>query len=1729
VTLWFDITTVSDGARIFTLGQGLESAGSIPPYVFLEYIAAGQSLAFGFGSLTAPAVTASQNMWTCTGALAGKTGTTVHLAAVHTSSAFALYINGAAVTCTQTETALGAVYVPYGNYSNSFISHSTATGYSASMEIYVFNFQMYVDALSSAAITTLFTNGASQTPTALAGNCPTTLSPSSFTNSFPYFYLGKDFVASAPAYFNGGLMAVEVYNFDIGAKGIDTCGPAPPPLPPLPPTPPPPPYSPPPPPLPPGVGSSAAAVSFTLVLHNMSTPHYTWAHRVAVGNALQALLDIASITPNPVAVLDQVDGSPDDLGYDTVRLGAVVAINPPSTAAGIQASLAAVFPAAGGSTTVKSEFNSANSAAFGGHLVDVTLLGAAAVPAIAVSAAAPLAPSASYPGAAVTLNVSGINSLTSDEERAFGAALGAALSLASGTQAYVTGVAAGSAASGGVTVGVLLAGAGGQAAAVALLAGLTSPGPVDPGVGATNMAVINSVNAYGLPGVTSVTAWSPSPTSIVTDPPFASVSSASLYPVTVIVNGLEPTTELTTGIVQAAIAKQLNAQLVFLGNSTYNSTATEFGFGFLTTASAAAVKTSVNTITSAIQQSGLPQVTGVAVDPNTAASGYSTFTPGTSYAPTLNTSAFTVSVAGIASPPSAAQTAAVAAGLARALGYEPNALYVSQVATGLNSTHFYAGLVWANETTTPVLTELPASSLEDVKASGLPQTTGIALVGSSAYTSAPLSEVYGPPGATFNVLLQNITIEDFGVVEQRAFAAAVGAVIEVSPSSVQITYTGASGASAVDVGFGLPGATAAVKLAAVIPSGSGARALLLDAVQAAGMPAVTAITLDTASATPLQSVEEAVSTTWGNATVSAVFRVTTSGAYAFATATLTGVQKSAILASVCQTLGVSEAAAYVLAYKDGASAGIVNVGFNFNASAPTPDALALAVSKFNSTMATALIQNGGFPQVSNVALVGTPVTSQTQNAASSTQNTFVSLSLSSDMSPTTALPVQRAIVGAVANALGVPGCCDVVDTNGNLVTISVNGASSATVNDAVLPAQIVGFTSKGGNMVASLVATGFLNAANPSITTNVDTLPSQNFSYGVIHTFNLTGVKVAGFSVLQQSAFQAVLCATVSLPPGCSSISGMNDTATGMRLGVLFGTTSDALVPNVTAAMNAALIGPSLLDNLRQLGLSQITAISGSGVPTTYLPAVIVPGETTTVTITLGVNNVAKGSLSNAQMAAFIAAVSQITNTAASTITVTGISASAHRRALLGVVGTGPTPDTYVGISIQVPSSLVAAVVTALSTNDQVLLTALQNNGLPEISGLSVGNAIVTSASSVWSQPAAAYAYANFQLRGVTVLTNATAAILRSAVSKLTNISESCFVVDGFNQSSPTIGLSVVAPCVNTTAQRFTVIATLNALMPSTVNGSNAALANELAQGGLPQLTMVTQGAAPPPPSPPPPSPPPPSPPPPMPPSPPPPPGYALHQTDKYLSFRYELGAPVTFKPYFDYQDSWLPYIKERIHQLLIPAVQYSTYEQIDVTYNDAVVVQAYAEYRNSSLAPSKTSMEDAVIKLVYDACGVTLPRTNVSLSTNHSALTGSANALYTTTTIELETGTNTSVTSCEQKLNFSVVFGGYSTLKQGLPTLSNVLHVVVPVFDSRKVDAIKTNVTQVVSQWRVLAAESSFAFDAPWRRFLYKSQTTLFYFLILSATVGAMLSMVASVISAQTITRAQHVDALKV
>ena len=375
-------STIATGARFFTFGQGMQNGSAVPFNVYAEY-AGSDGLEFGLGEITSGGV-AVFNTLTCTSVLTLNAYNHVVLVLTATGSS-SVYVNGALKTCSASvNPALGSIGVPYGNYSTSFFGKTTQTAASPSMEMQLASFSMYYESLTQAAVTTLYT---ATTAGQVAGGC----NPApSFTTSFNLAYLGRDFVTSSPSYFsNGAFGDVQIYNLDL-IKGTDSCGPAPPPLPPLPPRPPPMPPSPPPPPFPPASPQTAAAVSFTLQVHNASFEELSYAKRLALASAVQTLL---AAPTNDVTVLSITDGGTDLANYPTLLVGYSVGATT-VTAAALTGSVSSNFPSTtGASASVLAAFNTAESAVFAGGVRDVTRM--AGTPTVATSSPEP---SAAFPG-----------------------------------------------------------------------------------------------------------------------------------------------------------------------------------------------------------------------------------------------------------------------------------------------------------------------------------------------------------------------------------------------------------------------------------------------------------------------------------------------------------------------------------------------------------------------------------------------------------------------------------------------------------------------------------------------------------------------------------------------------------------------------------------------------------------------------------------------------------------------------------------------------------------------------------------------------------------------------------------------------------------------------------------------------------------------------------------------------------------------------------------------------------------------------------------------------------------------------------------------------------------------------------------------------------------------------------------------------------------------------------
>ena len=1749
-------STTATGARFFTFGQGMQNGSAVPFNLYMEY-AGSDALEFGMGEVT-PAGVSAFNTLTCASAITLNAYNHV-VVTIASAGAFSVYVDGALKTCTSTvNPALGSIGVPYGNYTTSFFGKSTQTAASPSLDIQINSFSLYYESLTQAAVTTLYT---AMTAGPSAGAC----NPApSMTTSFSLAYLGKDFASSSPSYFvDGAFGDVQIYNLDL-FKGTDSCGPAPPPMPPLPPRPPPMPPSPPPPPFPPAAPQTASAVSFTLQVHNASYEELTYVKRLALASAVQTLL---SAPTNDVTVLSITDGGTDLANYPTILVGYSVGATT-VTASALTSGVSSNFPSnSGASASVLSAFNTAESSAFGGGVRDVTRM--AGTPSVATSAPEP---AAAFPGEAITLQVQGLNveQFGVAAQRAFGAAIAAFLA-PSTAGVFVTGAASTPNTTTAVNVGILLTGASASAAATTLIEGLPSPGAFTLS-GQTNTALIASVQSYGLPEAEMVIVEGPgTATTVVSD---ASVApSSDSYSGTIVVDATLDA--LGVAVVQSAIQKALGASgSTLLGFGPYNATATSIGLAFPTIGGAEGLNTSRASIISAIQTAGLPQVNDVIIHPDSPPVGYTVYAPASEAVVTSDVTGFTVNVTGIDSPPTQAQIDAMVAGLARALSLSnTSALYVTGVANGTTPTNFLLGLTIAGPTP---ITTLPGTALADVQGAGVPQTTAVSLL--AAYAGAPVNGAYQAPGATVTAQLQGLTAAAFGETQQRAFAAAVASVLGVTSSTIQIAYAGPGTNGVAEVGFGAPGPNVDTILAGVVPSGPGVRAALLEAIQKGGLPQVTAVLTSSPTVVPLQAVTVTNASMWGNTSVNVQFAVKQTG---LTEAALTNAQKTAIIAAVCKVLNISEAAADVLAITDAPAGAGIYMGLGFSTANVT--ALAARLTPFNATGATALIVGGGFPLVTSVApVVSPPLSSVAQSATlDKSKNAFVTMVFPPSVAPLSSAPVQRAVVAAMANATGVPDCCSVLNANGQQLTLAVFGVSAADLDLDTRPATVIGTTSYGGTFTPALQWAGFPAATDVTVTANVPAIPEGKYDYGVLHTVTIDGMALSSFGFVAQQAFLATACLSGGFEPGCASITGINGTSTGVEVGLLFGSRNETALPLIQTAVAKLTTGGKLLADIRLQGFSAVSNVTVAGAVSTFVPyndaaGRLVP-QSYMVSTTIGLNNIAVGGFGKPQSAAVLAAVSQFLSISDEFMTVNGVYQKAvtpvrrRGRALLGLTGSGSAPNTFVGMTVTVTNggaSAAANVSSLLARDDALFLQILQNNGLPQVTSISVGSALISQAKT-WAQPTTAYAYSTYQISNLTEITNVTHVVVASAVASALGVNESCVYSDGENAALGLVGVTVAAPCVTTEAQRFATIAQMHALVPSYVNGSKPALATAINVGGYPQVFSVLGSVFEPPPPSPPPSPPPP--PPPLPPSPPPPPNFALYTTEKYMSFRFSIGnsSVLTNFTYFqaeltnggvalvqDWKNvpqylndtTWLAYVVERIHQQVVRSVTYSTYEQIQAFTENATAFvigatyQTYTEQFNTTVrynasysvttgpftryvkaAMASDAAVEAGVRAIAARCG-DIPAANISVDLHDKLVQVTGKVFDKKANIEI-TSANSTLLKCITSSNYSSVWGplvNTSEAYQGPSASQVVLRLTVPVFAGANVTQLRSNISTIISQWREVNNAEDLAFDVPFYLRRFTSQHALLSLLLIATVFGGTLTAVASFFGARNLARMQ-------
>jgi hypothetical protein len=685
----------------------------------------------------------------------------------------------------------------------------------------------------------------------------------------------------------------------------------------------------------------------------------------------------------------------------------------------------------------------------------------------------------------------------------------------------------------------------------------------------------------------------------------------------------------------------------------------------------------------------------------------------------------------------------------------------------------------------------------------------------------------------------------------------------------------------------------------------------------------------------------------------------------------------------------------------------------------------------------------------------------------------------------------------------------------------------------------------GGQFLPALVRTGFLQATSQvTITSLLDYLPQVRHEYGLEMTLVANKLSLYGINTTdQQMAVISVVCTISNLPAGCGGISGVNSTGDATSVGVYLGVLTDADISIAMDAVNEAVLSGSMASFLGLNGFSTVSRVSIAGSIDGVTPFTS-HASSTIVSTSLGVNNVGVGALTRNEEAAFLTTLSLFLNIAQQFISVNGMSSSSRRK-LNGVVGTG-VPDTYVGITVdtpnvpyQLPNGTVvtwsAYVQMQFVRNDTYLLTLLQDNGLPQVTVLSVGVPLAWKLKT-WTQPSYAYAYAMYQLVGLTQVTNVSSMIMEAAVAQVLGLQAKC--VYTVNTRQPNfVGIAVAAPCVVTDSDRWTTIAALKALTPSIVGAATkSALATAVSTGGLPQVKQIDASTYEPPPPSPPPSPPPP--PPPLPPSPPPPPAYALHDTVRYDTFRFITNGsdvfvtlqgpsgPGTLHDY-DNRTVWASAVAELVHQRLVTLLTPSVYSQITVDWEQTLLVTVSASARAGRTLPSSDELRIAARKAIYDQCGVLLPERNVTTkSTDGSFENASFVPFERTTYIEVNLNTsNYTLIACEKTLNYSALWGTAAKSYSSSTNTYATLHVTVPVFDasqSGKATISKTVKDVAYAYFYVISIQEPFTFNKVVSTVTYRSSEGVLYVLILATIASSALGLLATMMMVMVAQRTQ-------
>lgn len=1353
VTTAFRVQSIEDNANIFSFGSGNQYSNQ----VYGSLLASLNGIKVGHGSLDPNGINRVDYTISILGILS--VNTLIHLvSSFYANGTLAVYINGNLAGST-----VLPVTVPYANRTTAYLGRSqfdTDGKFVGDM----LNVSIYTEALDAPVVIGAIYGGNTI-------NCPAF----HLENTFSSFRLGSDTNTSNPfPNFQGEMFDFQLYNYNL-LKGTDSCSPAPPPAPLAPPAPPFPFPPPPQPPAPPTFSFDDDTLSGTLSLtinanNSYNWLNFGWAERVNMTYAIAELVGLQNV--QDVLLTEFVDGGIDDYDNPIVIMGFVIR-QPNSdytyTVDSIDEFMNFVLPANTPGDMAFDVFSSHLVSPNGNtdNVVAISIINGLGISKVSTSV---------FPGASTTIYLNGttLDAFDRSEAKALAAGINTALGLPE-TSTYVSGLARAFDHNNKelVAVGIDMYGISNDQAQsyISQLNNLLPSGP------AQNSHLIASINQMGVTSVYSMLTQAAINELLM---PQVSTDAFEFGTLACQIQGVD--LEDFNLIVQAEFASIIEhaldmtkGTLGVLGVAQADDDATlVVGLSLLTTLSTSAEEEldsltdfDTDTLLLQLQQSGLPQISSIAIIGPGVIRGWAVAPQPTEYVLALGMHITWTST----EAPGDAHFAALASDLASEIAVDDQRVYVTSTSAA-DTSSFYVGYAIAFESNIDMNAAvlLLDQHVSTKSIYGLPQVMTTSVTGIKLGAPQKMNNFSAPAASTILTLYFQPTLVAWSAPHERIIHAAFASALNMPAGALVVGDIDATASGVATLSIAVFGdATAALLMQHTAPITQPLNINLLLMLQACGLPSLVAIS--TANGADADVV-----------LVSQTERVDTVSPYVvgfglqfryvipdFAIPLLNGVMGSA--AGVDSSVITTSLFPAVSATTIGLLVNCASEG-EANAVLERVNASTFA-SIITSIIDTSLFDITGVSMPDITGLTPAPITQVTSSTA-----VAVTINLNFGM-PTPMSLAQQAHAMACfvyANQLA-SNCCALVasaaTSNGAYVSINVASANAA-FNETALTYQ--------------LQTSGQPTLRSAQISLIAPTAPQpQTFTNAVVSTITLGGLVDASMSTIQDQVFTAILCNVLGLDPGCVGISGSQNDGLYQQYGLVFGTYDEPTLLGIQDDLDQVLTSSaSMLTALQSNGFPALTSASQAVSPALFEQPTIVNGPHPCVAASLALLNTFPYAIELEERAALVAGLAVYFGTPAYNVELTSLTLSYS----------GEQPVTNVGFLLQAASADQATTVIEMTSFSlESLVSTMQNTGFPNVSQILFPATPLVGTPSLYNASLAGNFSANFNV-GFFGLTEpdcnrlAVQTAMRAALAATLDLASSCVYIS--NTTCQVVGNELV-------------------------------------------------------------------------------------------------------------------------------------------------------------------------------------------------------------------------------------------------------------------------------------------------------------------------------------------------